>query len=102
MGFNIEATAGTAAFLKENGIRTRILRKVSEGSEDIPTALRQGHIAYVINTSNVADVGQHNDGYLIRTVATDNCITTLTALDTVSVLLVVLDESTICVSTIDA
>ena len=102
MGFNIEATAGTAAFLKENGIRTRILRKVSEGSEDIPTALRQGHIAYVINTSNVADVGQHNDGYLIRTVATDNCITTLTALDTVSVLLDVLEESTICVSTIDA
>jgi len=102
MGFNIEATAGTARFLKENGIRTRILHKVSEGSDDIVNALRQGHIAYVINTSNVADMGQHNDGYIIRTVATDNCITTFTALDTVSVLLDVLEETTICVSTIDS
>ena len=102
MGFNIEATAGTADFLKENGIRTRILKKVSEGSDDIPSALRQGHIAYVINTSDLADIGQHNDGYAIRTVATDNCITMFTALDTVSVLLDVLEETTICVSTIDA
>jgi len=56
----------------------------------------------VINTSDVADVGQHNDGYIIRTVATENNITTFTALDTVSVLLDVLEETTICVSTIDA
>ena len=102
MGFNIEATEGTAKFLKENGIRTRVFRKVSDGSEDIPNALRQGHIAYVINTSNPADVGRHNDGYTIRTIATENSITTLTALDTVSVLLDVLEETTICVSTIDA
>ena len=102
MGFNIEATSGTARFLKEHGIRTRILKKVSEGSDDIPNALRQGHIAYVINTSDVADAGQHNDGYQIRAIATENCITTFTALDTVSVLLDVLEETTICVSTIDA
>ena len=102
MGFNIEATSGTARFLKEHGIRTRVLQKVSAGSDDIPDALRQGHVAYVINTSDVADVGQHNDGYIIRTVATENNITTFTALDTVSVLLDVLEETTICVSTIDA
>ena len=30
LGFNIEATAGTARFLKENGIRTRVRRKLSE------------------------------------------------------------------------
>ena len=102
MGFNIEATSGTARFLKEHGIRTRVLQKVSAGSNDIPDALRQGHIAYVINTSDVVDIGQHNDGYIIRTVATENNITTFTALDTVSVLLDVLEETTICVSTIDA
>ncbi len=35
MGFNIEATIGSAEFLKEHGIRTRIRRKLSEGSEEV-------------------------------------------------------------------
>ena len=38
LGFNIEATEGTAKFLRAHGIRTRVLRKISEGSEDIPDA----------------------------------------------------------------
>lgn len=62
LGFNIEATNGTAEYLKKNGIRTRILHKIGEGSDDIPTAIRQGHIAYVINTSDVASLGQLTDG----------------------------------------
>ncbi|MBR5542567.1 MAG: carbamoyl-phosphate synthase large subunit, partial [Oscillospiraceae bacterium] len=33
LGFNIEATEGTARFLKERGIRTHILKKLSDGSE---------------------------------------------------------------------
>lgn len=102
LGFNIEATKGTAAFLKEHGIRTRVLKKVSEGSDEIPKALRQGHIAYVINTSELGNIGQNSDGYKIRTISTENNITMFTALDTVSVLLDVLEETTITVSTIDA
>ncbi|HBL41433.1 MAG TPA: carbamoyl-phosphate synthase large subunit [Ruminococcaceae bacterium] len=102
LGFNIEATCGTAEFLKAHGIRTKGLKKVSEGSDEIIDALRKGHIAYVINTSDVASAGQNSDGYKIRTVATENNITMFTALDTVSVLLDVLDETTLCVSTIDA
>ncbi|MCF0112252.1 MAG: carbamoyl-phosphate synthase large subunit, partial [Erysipelotrichaceae bacterium] len=35
LGFNIEATSGTAMFLKEHGIKTRIKRKLSEDSEEI-------------------------------------------------------------------
>ena len=50
LGFNIEATEGTAVFLKEHGIRTRIKRKISERSTDIPETIRQGHIAYVDKT----------------------------------------------------
>ena len=102
LGFNIEATSGTARFLKENGIRTRILGKIGDGSQDIQTALRQGHIAYVINTSDVTNNGQNTDGYKIRSVATENNITMFTALDTVKVLLDVLEETTLCVSTIDS
>ena len=101
LGFNIQATAGTAAFLKENGIRTHVLKKISEGSEEIPNAIRQGHIAYVINTRNIGSNAM-KDGHEIRTLATDNNVTIFTNLDTVNVLLDVLEETTLTISTIDA
>lgn len=102
LGFNIEATAGTAKFLKENGIRTHVLKKISDGSHEVPEALRQGHIAYVINTRDIDTVGQQNDGLQIRQLATENNVTIFTALDTVKVLLDVLEETTLTISTIDA
>ncbi len=102
LGFNIQATEGTAKFLKENGIRTHVLHKISESSNEIPDALRQGYIAYVINTKDIGAVGQVNDGYLIRSYATDNNVTIFTALDTVKVVLDVLEETTLTISTIDA
>ncbi len=102
LGFNIEATEGTARFLKENGIRTRILKKISEGSDEIQKSIRQGHIAYIINTSDIGSVGSMNDGYEIRKYATENNANIFTALDTVKVLLDVLEETTLRISTIDA
>ena len=102
LGFNIEATRGTARFLKENGIRTHVLQKLSAGSDEILDSLRQGHIAYVINTRELGDAGEANDGYQMRACATENNITMFTALDTVRVLLDVLEETTLCISTIDA
>ena len=102
LGFNIEATEGTAKYLKENGIRTHVLKKIGDGSEEIPEALRQGHIAYVINTRDIGSTGQVSDGYEIRRYATENNVTIFTALDTVKVLLDVLEETTITISTIDS
>ena len=101
LGFNIQATRGTAMFLKSNGIRTHILEKISSGSEEIPEALRQGHIAYVINTKEPGS-DAINDGHQIRKIATENNVTIFTALDTVRVLLDVLEETTLTISTIDA
>ena len=100
LGFNIEATAGTAKFLKEHGIRTHTLTKISDGSEEIPNALRQGHIAYVINTRDPG--ADANDGIQIRQIATEYNVTMFTALDTVAALLDVLEETTLTISTIDA
>ncbi len=102
LGFNLEATEGTASFLREHGLRTRMLRKISEGSDDIPKSLAKGHVSYVINT---IDVNQHNtrlDGYEIRNAAVENNVSIITALETVSALLDVLEEITLGVSTIDA
>jgi len=100
LGFNIEATHGTAQFLKANGIRTHALTKISDGSEEIPNALRQGHIAYVINTKDPG--ADERDGLKIRLIATEYNVTMFTALDTVRVLLDVLEETTLTISTIDA
>ncbi|MBQ2748365.1 MAG: ATP-grasp domain-containing protein, partial [Clostridia bacterium] len=102
LGFNIQATEGTAAFLKANGIRTHALKKISEDNEEVPEALRQGHIAYVINTRDPGSAGQASDGVQIRRLATENNVTLFTALDTVRVLLDVLEETTLTISTIDA
>ena len=102
LGFNIEATTGTAKFLKENGIRTRVREKISNGSHDIPDALRQGHITYVINTSDVSSTDQQKDGYEIRTLAVETNTTCFTSLDTVRALLDVLEDITITISTIDS
>ena len=102
LGFNIQATAGTAKFLKQNGIRTHVLGKISDGSDEIPEALRQGYIAYVINTSDIGSIGSASDGYKIRRYATENNVTIFTSLDTLKVLLDVLEETTLCISTIDA
>ena len=102
LGFNIQATEGTANFLKANGIRTHVLKKISEDCDEIPEAIRQGHIAYIINTRDVGSIGQENDGYEIRRYAIENNATIFTALDTVKVLLDVLEETTLTISTIDA
>ena len=102
LGFNIMATEGTARFLKSNGIRTHICRKISEGSEEIPDAIRSGYIAYVINTRDINSTNEATDGAQIRALATENGVSLFTALDTVRILLDVLEETTITVSTIDA
>ena len=101
LGFNIEATKGTCEYLRQHGIRTRYLRKLSEGSTEIYDELRKGHVAYVVNTIDVNQHSTRRDGYDIRRVAAENNVTLFTALETVSVLLDVLEEITLGVSTID-
>jgi carbamoyl-phosphate synthase large subunit len=102
LGFNIQATAGTAKFLKENGIRTHALKKISEGSDEILSAIRQGYVNYIINTRDIHSFKHLSDGHAIRQCAVENNVTTFTALDTVRVLLDVLEETTLTISTIDA
>ncbi len=103
MGFNIEATKGTAAFLKENGVKTRVKKKISEGSEEIYDSIRQGYVNYVINTRDYSAASTSvSDGLKIRRCAVENGVSVFTALDTVKVLLDVLEEITMEISTIDS
>lgn len=100
MGFNIEATSLTGEYLKNYGVKTRIRKKLSEGSEEILDAIRSGNVAYVINSRAVLSGVHYEDGAAIRRCAIENNVTIFTSLDTVRVLLDVLEELTIKVSTI--
>ncbi len=102
MGFNIEATQLTGEVLRDHGIRTRIRLKPSEGSEEVLDSIRAGYVSYVINTRAVLSGVHYGDGVAIRGAASENNVTMLTSLDTVRMLLDVLEEVTMRVSTIDA
>lgn len=83
MGFNLIATAGTAATLKENGISATSVRKHSEGTgplgeKTIVEQMVAGQIDLVINTP--VGRGSRQDGWVIRTTAVQRsipCITTV-------------------------
>ncbi len=92
MGFNIEATVGTGVFLKQNGVRTRIRGKISDGSDEILKSIRAGYVSYVINTRAILSGKHYADGVLIRKCAIENGITMFTSLDTVRILLDVLED----------
>ena len=102
MGFNIEATTLTGQYLKDHGIRTRIRLKPSEDSEEVLDSIRQGYVSYVINTRAILSGKHFGDGVAIRRCAAQNNITMLTSLDTVRMLLDVLEEVTMGISTINA
>ena len=101
LGFNIEATLGTAMFLKQHGIRTRIRGKISEGSEEILDSIRAGYVSYIINTRAILSGVHYEDGVAIRRCAVQNGVTTFTSLDTARIVLDVLEESIPEISTID-
>ena len=102
LGFNIEATSGTAAFLRQHGIRTRVRGKISEGSSDILDSIHSGYVSYIINTRAVLAGSHHADGIEIRQCAVQNGVTIFTSLDTVRILLDVLEDIVPSISTINA
>nr|MCR5149713.1 carbamoyl-phosphate synthase large subunit [Clostridiales bacterium] len=102
MGFSIEATSLTAEYLKKAGIRTKVRKKLSEGSNEILDAIRSGNVSYVINTRAVLSGVHYEDGEAIRNCATENGITMFTSLDTVRVFLDVLEELTFTIEPIDS
>jgi carbamoyl-phosphate synthase large subunit len=50
-GFPLIATGGTAAFLREHGIECERINKVLEGRPHIVDAIKNGEIAYIVNTT---------------------------------------------------
>ena len=101
IGFNIEATTCTADFLRSHGIRVKKLANIHEGSEETLDSIRSGHVSYIINTRASLSGIHYESGEKLRRCAVDNGVTTFTSLDTVRIVLDVLEELINKVSTID-
>ena len=80
LGFEIFATKGTAEFIAKQGIESKILRKVQEGSIDGETtsteAIMKGDIDLVVNTPHGG--GTRTDGFEIRSAATKKSVPIIT------------------------
>ena len=78
MGFEIVATSGTADFLREKGIETRLVKKVLEGKPNIEDAIVDGEIDLVFNTTEGAQ--SRKDSKSIRRSALINKVPYFTTL----------------------
>lgn len=101
LGYNLAATVGTADMLKANGMRVRVLGKLSEGSDEILQTIRKGEVSYILNTRAINSGVHYQDGFAIRRCAVENNVTMFTSLDTVRMLLNTLEEISFAVSTIN-
>lgn len=90
-GWKIYTTSGTHKFLKEHGVGTTKLRKVSEQKEpSVSTAIAKHKIALMINVPT--NLEETNDGYIIRRLAIDNHIPLLSNPETGRLLMKCLAE----------
>ena len=64
MGFKILATRGTAMFLKDNAIPTKVVEKVSTGRPHVVDAVKNNEIQFILNTGVSSQTKM--DGYEIR------------------------------------
>jgi carbamoyl-phosphate synthase large subunit len=95
LGFNVVATFGTAARLREVGLRGETVFKVNEGRPNIVDHIKQGEIALIINTP--LGRASHFDEQAIRRAAlvyNVPCVTTMTgALALVEAITALRDET---------
>lgn len=79
--FKIWATRGTAKFLEENGVESKILDKLHEGENGIIENIQSGKITFIINTPTRGK-DSDRDGFKIRRAATECKIPCFTSIDT--------------------
>jgi carbamoyl-phosphate synthase large subunit len=78
LGFDLAATAGTAAFLEQHGLKVRTMLKVHEARPHVVDHLINGDVALVVNTP-LGKASHEDDGAIRRTALKHDipCITTL-------------------------
>jgi carbamoyl-phosphate synthase large subunit len=64
LGFAIQATSGTAEYLRDHGASAETVNKVKEGRPHIVDHIKNGQVALVVNTVRTA--ASHADSLSIR------------------------------------
>jgi carbamoyl-phosphate synthase large subunit len=85
LGFNLVATFGTAARLREVGLKAETIFKVNEGRPNIVDEIKRGEIALIINTP--LGRASHFDEQAIRRAALQYnvpCVTTMTGAEAIA------------------
>ena len=71
IGFEIYATKGTADALRDGGVDSKVVFRISEhGAPDALSLMRKGDVQLVINTPTEAS-GARRDGYMMRRLAVE-------------------------------
>ncbi|MFR0600312.1 carbamoyl-phosphate synthase large subunit [Lactobacillus equicursoris] len=94
IGYRLFATAGTAEFLREQGLHVTQVAKIGEiASNDLPIldVIKNGQVDVTINTMG-HDLTASSDGFVIRETAIMHNVPVLTSLDTVAALLTSLEN----------
>ncbi|WP_435308943.1 carbamoyl-phosphate synthase large subunit [Sebaldella termitidis] len=89
--YKLSATEGTYKFLKEHGIESEVINKISGDSPNILDKLKNREIDILINTPTKANDSQR-DGFKIRRTAVEYGIEVLTSLDTLNAVLGILEK----------
>ena len=64
LGFTVQATSGTAGYLRTHGVQAETVNKVMEGRPHIVDHIKNGQVALVVNT--VSTASSHADSLSIR------------------------------------
>ncbi|WP_374721931.1 carbamoyl-phosphate synthase large subunit [Peribacillus tepidiphilus] len=93
IGYQLIATSGTAAMLKEHGIPVKIVNKIGSEGLTLLDVIRNGEAQFVINTLTKGKQPVR-DGFRIRRESVENGIPCLTSLDTAEAILRVIESMT--------
>jgi len=89
LGFKIYATAKTAKHLNYYNVAANVIKKISDGSNDIIDFIKNKNINLVINTPTKGRE-PHRDGFKIRRTAIEHKVPCLTSVDTAKALVEVI------------
>ncbi|PAV29935.1 carbamoyl phosphate synthase large subunit [Virgibacillus profundi] len=93
LGFQLYATKGTAAYVKQSGIPVTEVAKIGSSEPNVLSVIRNGNVQFVVNTLN-SGKKPRSDGFKIRRETVEHGIACLTSLDTANAILNVIDSTT--------
>lgn len=91
MGCRFIATSGTAQYLQAHEIPVQTAKKISEGVPNVLDIIRSGICTLIIDLPHKGN-DKGSDGFKIRRTAAESSVTLMTALDTITALVEIMEK----------